>query len=181
MVLSARTSYLNVHCLCNDGSSSRYFSVRDAPGDMVEPGPLRRGRENLTGIVSVLVTGTWLAALVTGQDWWLGFMLFGYVVIVPLVAILFGDEEDVEEWWDEDDVTTDRDREPASNGDRNDALATLRERYARGELTDEQFERKVERLLQTETLEDVEDRASRSSSTVGANADDTAREPERSR
>jgi uncharacterized membrane protein len=33
----------------------------------------------------------------------------------------------------------------------NDALATLRERYARGEITDAEFEDRVERLLETET------------------------------
>jgi|AntDeeMinimDraft_5_1070356.scaffolds.fasta_scaffold13931_2 uncharacterized membrane protein len=36
-----------------------------------------------------------------------------------------------------------------------DALATLRERYARGELTDEQFEQKLDRLLETETPENA--------------------------
>jgi len=34
-----------------------------------------------------------------------------------------------------------------------DALATLRERYARGELTDAEFERQVEQLLETEDVE----------------------------
>ena len=37
------------------------------------------------------------------------------------------------------------------------ALEQLRRRYAEGELTDEQFERKLERLLETQTIEDVED------------------------
>ncbi|WP_394352010.1 SHOCT domain-containing protein [Halorussus halophilus] len=57
--------------------------------------------------------------------------------------------------------------EPTNN---KEALETLRDRYARGELTDEQFERKLERLLDTESLEDVEDRARA-----------REREPERSR
>ena len=122
---------------------------------MVGPDPRRRARENLTGIVSVLVTGIWLAALMLGQDWWLAFMLFGYVVIVPIVAILFGDEDDVEEWWNEESEEVDE-RQPSAEEDT--ALATLRERYARGELTEEHFERKVERLLETDSLEDVEAR-----------------------
>lgn len=46
-----------------------------------------------------------------------------------------------------------------SAADTRDALETLRERYAAGELTDEQFERKLERLLDTETLEDAQARA----------------------
>ncbi|KAB1194773.1 SHOCT domain-containing protein [Haloferax sp. MBLA0076] len=36
-----------------------------------------------------------------------------------------------------------------------DALATLRRRYANGELTEEEFEEKVERLLETETVADA--------------------------
>lgn len=36
-----------------------------------------------------------------------------------------------------------------------DSLATLRERYARGDLTDDQFERKLDALLNTETREDA--------------------------
>jgi uncharacterized membrane protein len=117
--------------------------------------PGRRARENLPGIVSVLVTGIWLAALFLDFSWWLPFMLFGYIVLVPVTALLFGDEEDVEEWWDEDARGVERDADETSEED--DALAELRSRYARGELTDEQFERKLERLLETETLEDVED------------------------
>lgn len=42
-----------------------------------------------------------------------------------------------------------------------DALETLRERYAAGELTDDQFEQKLDRLLETETLEDVQERLQR--------------------
>ena len=34
-----------------------------------------------------------------------------------------------------------------------DAIATLRDRYARGELTDAEFERQVERLLETEDVD----------------------------
>jgi len=36
------------------------------------------------------------------------------------------------------------------------ALEELRERYARGDLTDEEFERRVERLLETESIDDAE-------------------------
>jgi uncharacterized membrane protein len=126
---------------------------------MVADGPLARARENLTGIVSMLVTGIWLAALLTDQGWWLGFMLFGYIVLVPLTALLFGDEEEVREHWgDEDGVVSAPEPDRETTADEDDALATLRERYARGELTDEQFERKVEQLLETETLESAEDR-----------------------
>ncbi|MFC6796773.1 MULTISPECIES: SHOCT domain-containing protein [unclassified Haladaptatus] len=110
---------------------------------------------NATGIASLLVTGIWLAALLSGLDWWLPFMLFGYIVIVPIVGILFGDDEEEPEL--EEDATSPM--QDADDESQRDALDTLRDRYARGELTDEQFERKLERLLDTETLENVEERA----------------------
>jgi uncharacterized membrane protein len=140
---------------------------------MNEDGPRERLRENATAITSTVVTGVWLAALLTGQGWWLGALILGYVVVVPIVAMLFGDEDDRREWWDdwsdwgseERSDSNERDRRGAEarsgragREDDRDALATLRDRYARGELTDEQFERKLERLLETETLEAVEDR-----------------------
>ncbi|MFC6787195.1 SHOCT domain-containing protein [Halobaculum halobium] len=134
--------------------------------------PTERLRENATGVVSTLVTGIWLAAMFTGQDWWLAALLFGYIVVVPLTAMLFGDEDDIEEWWDEevkgveglddsDGGTDGRPEEPPTDPDTRDALDTLRDRYARGDLTDEQFERKLDRLLETESLEDAEDRRHR--------------------
>ena len=119
--------------------------------------PAERVRENAVGIASMLVTGLWMAALFTGQSWWLPLMLVGYIVVIPLVALLFGDEEEVAEHWGDDaDTETASDQQSEE-----DALQTLRDRYARGELTDEQFERKLERLLETETIEDIEDRKHR--------------------
>ncbi|MBX0287207.1 SHOCT domain-containing protein [Haloarcula salinisoli] len=44
--------------------------------------------------------------------------------------------------------------------DEDDALATLRERYARGELTEAEFERQVERLLETEDVRTARERPS---------------------
>lgn len=123
--------------------------------------PAERLRENATEAAVTAVTGLWLFGLFTGQSWWLAVLIVGYAAIVPLVALLYGDEEDrkewVEDWWGEADESepevTERERTESTS----DALATLRERYARGELTDEQFERKLDRLLEVETVEDAED------------------------
>lgn len=57
------------------------------------------------------------------------------------------------EWYGEDTIESgsrnrDRDRDP-------DSLATLRERYATGDLTDDQFERKLDVLLNTDTRENA--------------------------
>jgi len=53
-----------------------------------------------------------------------------------------------------------RDRESTDGrrmtGETEDALEQLRWRYARGELTDDEFERRVERLLETESVQDAQ-------------------------
>ncbi|EMA00655.1 Short C-terminal domain-containing protein [Haloarcula vallismortis] len=114
-----------------------------------------RARDNATEIASLAVTGFWLVALLSGQEWWLAALLVGYVVVVPLTELLYGDEDEaaeasVDETAATQSSSTDTDETP---------LERLRRRYADGELTDEQFERKLERLLETETLEDIEDSA----------------------
>jgi uncharacterized membrane protein len=119
--------------------------------------PRMRLRENATEVTATLVTGIWLAAMFTGQGWWLAALLFGYVVVVPMVALLFGDEDDVREWWTEDEIDPETLEEAeAEEPSATDALERLRDRYAAGELTDEQFERKLDRLLDTESLEDAD-------------------------
>lgn len=127
---------------------------------MSSASPSDRARENATGIASILVTAAWMGALFTGQEWWLAALLVGYVAVVPLVAILFGDREDVAEYWDGDatlpgETDDESTSEPTDGETTADALESLRERYARGELTDEEFERKLDRLLETETVEDA--------------------------
>jgi uncharacterized membrane protein len=136
--------------------------IEGADTDRNGDGPVARLRGNATGVASLLVTAIWMGAMFTDQSWWLAALLVGYVAVVPLVAILFDDEADREEWADESpSAEADRNERTGSENDPRDALETLRERYAAGELTDEQFERKLERLLDTETLEDARESARR--------------------
>ena len=122
--------------------------------------PTQRARENVTEITSMVVTALWMGGLFTGQDWWLAVLIVGYAAVLPLVAILFGDREEIGEYWDGSPTLpgqTDSESrsEPTDDETTADALDSLRDRYARGELTDEQFERKLDRLLETETVEDA--------------------------
>ena len=117
---------------------------------MTDRSPLERARDNVTELAALAVTGFWLVALLTGQEWWLVALLVGYVVVVPLTELLYGDAEEAADIEEADPAP------PSDTGDET-PLERLRRRYADGELTDEQFERKLERLLETETLEDVED------------------------
>lgn len=120
--------------------------------------------ENATEIASMLVLGLGFLALFTGFSpvpFWVIWVI-GFTVVVPLVAILAGDEDTEDDWtaeWsDWFDWSGRHERRPNRPGNRaageddstTDALTTLRTRYARGELTDEQFERKLDTLLETE-------------------------------
>ncbi|HMB51265.1 MAG TPA: SHOCT domain-containing protein [Natronoarchaeum rubrum] len=124
-----------------------------------------RLRNNAVKITSLLITGLWMGGLfLTDQNWWLGVLIVGYAAVLPIVKTLFGEDEEEYDDADEDGEWSHwwgREKKSGSStdsDDEDDPLETLRERYARGELTDEQFERKLERLLETETIEDVEDR-----------------------
>lgn len=130
---------------------------------MADTSTRERFRQNASGIAATVVTGTWLAALLLDFGWWLPFMLFGYIVIVPVVAMLFDEDEETERV---EEIKRERveeiKRESAGETDVEegpehvqDALDRLRIRYAEGDLTDEQFERKLDRLLETETPEDA--------------------------
>jgi len=135
---------------------------------MADTSTRERFKRNASGIASTVVTGTWLAALFLGVEWWLPLMLFGYIVVVPVVALLFNEDEE-SEWiggdpateWEADGEGEHENRREADRiadgdtGDTADALDRLRARYAEGDLTDEQFERKLDRLLETETPEDA--------------------------
>jgi uncharacterized membrane protein len=129
-------------------------------------------RTRATGVASLLVLGLGLTALFAGIDWFWVIFAVGFAVVVPLVSLLV-DEEPPDRATggratESPTETTDPDTET------DDPLATLRDRYARGELTDEQFERKLETLLETETLEAAEERSRRTAAGGGPNAGTSA-------
>ena len=81
----------------------------------------------LSALTAVLSLGV-LPAVVT---------IVGWFIVAPVLAILtyYDDEAD------DADVESD------------DPVAALRERYARGELTEAEFERRLDQLLETENVE----------------------------
>ncbi|WP_144922020.1 SHOCT domain-containing protein [Halorubrum salsamenti] len=106
-------------------------------------------KKRLIGLVAILSFGfTSLFAVLLPEV--LGALIpatfiLGFFVLIPLVALLGEDFPLVE--------SETADGESASATE-DDPLATLRERYATGEIGEEEFERKLDRLLETEQLED---------------------------
>lgn len=101
-------------------------------GVTVDPGGF-----DATGAVAILVLGAALVALFAGVPWWWMVLALGWLVLVPLVGMLT------------DAVSFDGE----SGSSEEDPLAVLRDRYARDEISEAEFERKVDRLLETEDVE----------------------------
>ena len=123
-------------------------------------GSLAASDDPVVGAVALLVLGAGLGSLfgipvLNAIDFWVIFAI-GYAVVVPLAALLRGRGTD----------RADRTRESSAGAretsdDVDAALDRLRDRYASGELSEAQFERKLEALLETETPEDARERLDR--------------------
>jgi len=107
-------------------------------------GPFAAGRHPLTPVASGVVTAGTLAVafglMALGvESFWVAFVVgFGGVLPLSVAALEYRD-------------ATDDSRARAGRSDADAALEELQLRYARGELTDEAFERRAERLLETES------------------------------
>lgn len=120
--------------------------------------PRGRVSDDLTSIVSLLVLGAGFIALFAGVNYFFLIWIVGFTVLVPIVDILSDETGDEDDKWNDTDTQHKTEHESTATDSQSststqDALSTLRERYARGDLTDEQFERKLDRLLKTETPE----------------------------
>ncbi|PSP44106.1 hypothetical protein BRC63_03060 [Halobacteriales archaeon QH_10_70_21] len=114
--------------------------------------------EGAAGVTAMLVLVVGFAALALGQSWFWVVFAAGFGGLVPLVATLSKDEPEPEREAPAEGPTPGRSR---TNQSRTEALETLRDRYARGELTHEEFERKLEALMETETPESAAKRVER--------------------
>ena len=97
-------------------------------------------------VVAVLATVVALAAINTGV-----------AIMLAIFVLIFGGEllEHVKADLGDGSAARFVTESPASD-DAEDALEVLRRRYAAGELSDAEFERRLETLVSTETVADVE-------------------------
>lgn len=114
------------------------------PGHVPEFGAVEKKR--LLAALSVLTFGlTTLTAVLELGILVPAIFVFGFFLVVPLVALLGDALPFVEREGDGTDVRRDTSAE--------DPVERLRARYADGELTHEEFERRLERLIETEDAE----------------------------
>ena len=119
----------------------------------------------VVGAVALVVLGAGLGSLfglplLSAVDFWVIFAI-GYAVVVPLVSLLRGRADGAETIGSPGRADTDRVVDAGADEDVDAALDRLRDRYASGELSAAQFERKLETLLETETPEDARERLDR--------------------
>ncbi|ADE02662.1 SHOCT domain-containing protein [Haloferax volcanii] len=120
-------------------------AVEDASDDD-DDSPLQ---ELVAGVVVALIFLVGFGLLALGEWWfWIVFPV-GFAGVLPAALALVRIYESRRGYDASESMTTETE----------DALETLRRRYATGELSEEEFEAKVERLLETETVADARESA----------------------
>ena len=129
---------------------------------------MKRVLQSPTALVTLLVTVIWVFGYAVGADWWPIAISVGYAVGIPISSVFLegelpdGEESDSASDGSMNERRTDRstyetgaDETATGGASTADALETLRERYAAGDLSETQFETKLEQLLETESVEDA--------------------------
>ncbi|WP_158055461.1 SHOCT domain-containing protein [Halorussus halophilus] len=114
----------------------------------------------LVAVLAVLSFGLTALAAVLGFGSLVPIIfVIGMFILVPLVAILGDSLPMVEEEYASKGTAVEQ---QSANTTQDDPLEELRSRYARGELSEDEFERRLERLLETEGMEVPESNRERS-------------------
>lgn len=92
--------------------------------------------------VSLVATFLGLGLLASGNPLGVVTLLFGAAGFIYLKGGL-------------SDLNTSSEQEPQQTDESDDALTVIRNRYARGEIDQTEFERRLDDLVETETLEDT--------------------------
>jgi len=122
-------------------------------------------------MVGLIVFGGSLLFASPNIAWyWLPFAL----LVVAGAAWVFGDRESASQ-------TRSSESNPGTSADKEQALGTLKQQYAVGEIDDAEFENRLETLLENDSIADVENRIDVDSETASeaerAEAEPTKRSP----
>jgi len=98
-------------------------------------GSVSRDDHPIRQLTAFAILGAGFVVMFLGVEWFWLIWVLGFAVFLPALSV-------VADYYSDDDTDEKRATE--------DPLDELRERYASGELTEAEFERKVERLLETE-------------------------------
>ena len=147
------------------------YDGRD-PGSDRRSEPFADADDPVVSAVALAVLGAGLGSLfgvpvLDTIEFWVIFAI-GYAVVVPLTSLLRGHGAESAR---DSPRESGRDGSEGADADADDALDRLRDRYARGELSEAQFERKLETLLETETPEDARERIDRAAEPDGRDGD----------
>jgi len=117
----------------------------------MQPPSIALPRWKLVATIVIVSTGTAMLGGAAGLGNVLApvSIILGWFILAPLVALL-GSELPMIESPESETETDETDATIPAEGV--DPVDHLRERYARGELTDSEFERRLDRLLVTESL-----------------------------
>ena len=119
----------------------------------------------VAGVVTLVTLAVAFGLLAVGWPYfWIAFPI-GFGGVLPAAVGLA-------KWYVADEALDD-----SPQDEREDALTALRERYANGEIDEAEFERRVERLLETESVE----RAESTYESGTGNSTETERNRERER
>lgn len=103
----------------------------------------------VAGAVTTVTLAVAFGLLAAGvSSFWIVFVV-GFAGVLPMALAA------VSLYEDRQNGDSERSSEGENEDEDEDALAELRRRYARGELSELEFERRVERLLETETIDDA--------------------------
>ena len=152
--------------------------LADGPGSRWDATPADSD-DRVVAATALLVLGAGLGSLfgvplLAAVDFWVIFVI-GYAVVVPLVSLLRGQRSHSgrakRPRRDSETESRHASAERSPGDDVDTALSRLRDRYASGDLSEEQFERKLEALLETETPEDARERIDRAAESERADVE----------
>jgi hypothetical protein len=116
-----------------------------------EPGVVSERTGAVAGLTTLSILAVAFGAMALGVPYfWIAFPV-GFGGVLPLVLAYTGRRDRETETGPSETETGPR----PSTDPRDDALDVLRRQYAEGRLTDAAFERRVERLIETETVADA--------------------------